>query len=184
VLTGTAGNGSVTLSWSATAGSSGTYSVYRGASVGTETVMLSGLSATTHTDGGLTNGVTYYYFVTAKNSAGTSGHSNEASVTPQATATVPGAPSLNAATSSSRGVVLTWAAPVSNGGSAITRYVLYRGRSSGQESSYVTLTCSTTCTYRYNDTNTRQGRSYYYQVAAVNVVGTGPRSNEASAVAR
>jgi fibronectin type 3 domain-containing protein len=184
VLTATAGNGSASLSWTATAGSSGTYSVYRGTSTGTETLLLSGLSATSYTDPGLTNGAKYYYYVTAKNSAGTSGRSNEASVTPQASTTAPGAPILNAATSSSRGVVLTWAAPASNGGSAVTRYVLYRGRSSGQESTYVTLTCSSTCSYSYNDTNTRQGRSYYYQVAAVNVVGTGPRSNEASAVAR
>jgi titin len=93
---------------------------------------------------------------------------------------VPGAPqSLVAAGISPKGVSLTWAAPASDGGSPITRYTVLRSRNAGRESTYATVTCTAgTCAFR--DTSTVKTATYYYQVAAVNVVGTGPRSNEAS----
>lgn len=107
-----------------------------------------------------------------------------ASVTVVAGATTPGAPaSLAAVTDFRRGIDLTWNAPTDNGGSTITGYRIYRSTSSGSESLYVSVTCTaTTCSYR--DTSTKKGLKYYYKVAAVNAVGTGPLSTEASAVAR
>ena len=183
-LLAAAANTKVSLTWSVpsnTGGSAITYNVYRGTSPGGESAsaIASGLTSATFTDVGRTNGTAYYYTVRALNATGTGPASNEASATP---AGVPGAPILTAATSSARGVKLAWTAPAANG-SAITQYVLYRSTASGSESTYVNVVCSaSTCTY--NDTNTRNGRTYYYQAAAINTVGTGSRSAEAHARAR
>jgi hypothetical protein len=85
-LTATAGNGSVALAWTASAGAT-SYSIYRGTASGGEGTTPVGTSTTnSFTDTGLTNGTTYYYKVSASNSAGTSALSSEVSATPAASA--------------------------------------------------------------------------------------------------
>jgi hypothetical protein len=98
--------------------------------------------------------------------------------------TVPGPPSqVTAATSAKRGVTLTWHAPTDNGGSAITGYKIFRARSSGAEKLYASVACTTsTCTYTNRHAHAK--KMFFYQVAAVNAVGTGTTSNEVSAQAR
>ena len=56
------------------------------------------------------------------NSVGESSRSNERSATPVAPATVPGAPSLALVAAGNGSVNLSWNAPSSDGGSAITGY--------------------------------------------------------------
>jgi len=89
-LTPTAGNATVSLSWTASSGAA-TYNVYRGTSAGGEsgTAIVTGLTATTYSNSGLTNGTKYYYEVKAVNAAGTSAASNEASATPTAGSEAP-----------------------------------------------------------------------------------------------
>ncbi len=84
-LTAAAGNGQVTLIWSASAGAT-SYNVYGGSTAGGESVtpIASGITATTYTALGLANGTPYYYKVAAVNVGGTSVLSNEATATPQA----------------------------------------------------------------------------------------------------
>ena len=82
-LTATPGNGQVALTWNAASGAA-SYNLYRGTSSGGETLVASGLTATSYTDTGRTNGDNYFYTVTAVNSAGASGFSNEATAWPQA----------------------------------------------------------------------------------------------------
>jgi hypothetical protein len=84
-LSASAGNSQVSLTWTASSGAT-SYNVYRGTTAGGEstTAIATGLTGTTYTNTGLTNGTTYYYKVAAVNSVGTSGMSNEASATPQA----------------------------------------------------------------------------------------------------
>ena len=77
---------------------------------------------------------------------------------------------------------LSWTPPSSNGGVNITSYKVYRGTSSGGETLLTTGGCSglgavTSCT----DTGLTNGQAYFYTVSAVNAIGEGPVSNEASA---
>jgi predicted phage tail protein len=174
----TSGNGSVTLAWSAPGSNGGAaitgYKVYRGTTSGGETLVATLGNVTSYTDSGLSNGGTYYYQVTAVNSVGEGARSNERSATP---ATVPGAPTLNSATSGNGSVTLGWSAPGSNGGEAVSGYDVYRGGSSGSETLVATLGNVTS----YTDSGLSNGGTYYYQVTAVNSVGEGARSNERSA---
>lgn len=71
--------------------------------------------------GPLTLGLTYYYKLVATNCAGNSGLSNQVSVW----VVVPPQSPVLAASTSANNVVLTWAAPSSDGGAAITSYLLY-----------------------------------------------------------
>jgi hypothetical protein len=76
-------DGTVILSWAASAGAS-SYNVYRGTTQGGEdsTPIATGVTTTSFTDTGLTNGTTYYYLVTAVNDQGESAPSREVSATP------------------------------------------------------------------------------------------------------
>ncbi len=71
---------SVTLTWSASGGAT-SYTVYRSTVAGTTGTAIGGTtSAVTYADGTVSNGVTYYYQVTASNTAGTSAPSNQIQV--------------------------------------------------------------------------------------------------------
>lgn len=82
-LTATAGNTQVALSWTGNSAAT-SYNVYRGTSSGGEsgTPVATGITGTTYTNTGLTNGTKYYFKVAAVDASGTSGMSNEASATP------------------------------------------------------------------------------------------------------
>ena len=86
-LKATAGNAQVALTWTGSAGAT-SYTLYRGTASGGETLLKSGLTATSYTDTGLTNGTIYFYKVAAANSVGTSAKSSEVSAKPTAPATV------------------------------------------------------------------------------------------------
>jgi hypothetical protein len=81
----TAGSGQVTVTWTASAGAT-SYNVFRATTPGGEgtTPYRTGITGTSLTDTGLTNGTRYYYQVSAVNSAGQSGKSSEVSATPVA----------------------------------------------------------------------------------------------------
>jgi len=84
-LTATAGNAQVALGWTASSGAT-SYNVYRGTAAGGEsaTAVATGVTGTSYTNTGLTNGTHYYFTVKAVNASGTSGASNEANATPAA----------------------------------------------------------------------------------------------------
>jgi len=97
-------------------------------------------------------------------------------------ATVPGAPTGLTATGGTGQVSLSWQAPASNGGENITSYKVYRGTSSGTETLLTSGGCSGLSTgLSCTDTGLTAGQTYYYKVSAVNGIGEGSQSNEASA---
>ena len=84
-LTATASNAQVSLAWTGSSGAT-SYNVYSGTTSGGEssTPIATGITGTTDTVTGLTNGTPYFFTVAAVNAAGTSGMSNEQSATPSA----------------------------------------------------------------------------------------------------
>ncbi len=86
-LSASSGNGFVDLSWELPQDSGNPpfteYRIYRGLSLGSEEFLTSVSSDTTsYHDTEVTNGTTYWYYVTAVNSVGESNPSNEVSATP------------------------------------------------------------------------------------------------------
>jgi hypothetical protein len=80
-LLATPNNSNVALAWSSSSGAT-SYNIYRGTSSGGETEMTTGIFGTSYTDTSVANGTTYYFEVTAANSQGESGKSNQAPATP------------------------------------------------------------------------------------------------------
>jgi Fibronectin type III domain len=96
-----------------------------------------------------------------------------------APASAPSAPQALSATPGNAQVALTWSAPSSNGGSALTTYSVYRSTTSGVLGS--ALSPSPGLATNYTDTTAVNGTTYYYVVKASNVVGESPGSSEMSA---
>ena len=117
-LTATAGNQQIALMWTAPSdgGSAITKYEYQ-QDQGTWTT--TGGTGTTFTKTGLSNGTEYDFKIRAVNSVGNGTASAEVSATPS---TIPGLPTGITATAGDQSVSLSWTAPVSNGGSAITKY--------------------------------------------------------------
>jgi subtilase family serine protease len=114
------------------------------------------------------------YTVTVTGTSGSLSHSATVTVNVQ---TVSSAPQSLKATAGNAQVGLSWSAPSSDGGSAITNYKVYRGSASGAEMWLATLGNVLT----YTDTTVTNEQTYYYQVTAVNSVGESGLSNEANA---
>jgi fibronectin type 3 domain-containing protein len=167
-LTASANLQQVALSWSAVA-NAGSYNIKRAAASGggPYTTIATGVTGTSFTDTGLTPGTTYYYVVSAVNSANESVNSAEAS------AAVLAAPTSLTGTDSQLTVALSWTY-VSNAAG----YNVKRASASGGP--YTTIATSVTGT-TYTDTGLTAGATYYYVVSAVNGSNESVNSAEASA---
>ncbi len=177
-LEATSSDRRVDLAWLAPASNGGlpitNYLIYRGTSPGSETQIATLGDVRSYTDVGVTNGLTYYYQVSAVNAVGESPPSSEVSATP---VTIPSAPQNLGANPGDVRVVLAWQAPSSDGGSPITNYSVYRGTSSGGETQFKILDE----VLSYTDTAVTNGATYYYQVSASTAIAEGPKSDEVAA---
>jgi len=174
-LTATAGNGQVSLSWAASSGAT-SYTVKRATtSGGPYTNVATNVTTTSYTNTSLTNGTTYYYVVSASNSAGSSANSAQASATPtgSTTPTAPAAPTGLTATAGNGQVSLSWAAS-----SGATSYTVKRATTSGGAYTNVATNVASTS---YTDTGVTNGTTYYYVVSASNSAGSSADSAQASA---
>lgn len=122
-------------------------------------------------DTSVTNGQRYYYSISAENDAGEGVKSEEFEIIPKG---LPSAPLITQVKAGNNKVFLKWSPPESDGGSGILRYNVYRSMVSGGES----LLTSVEDGLNYTDEDVTNGQDYYYQVSAVNSLGTGQRSNE------
>ncbi len=178
-LTSTATN--ITLTWSPPSSNGGSpitsYQIYRGTASGSETFLNTTGNVLSYVDSAVIPGTTYYYYVRAVNSAGIGAQSTEMSIALAPPQTSPSQPQNLQATAEINSVNLTWSPPASNGGSAITGYLIFRGTSTGSETLYQSITNVTT----YLDQTVTSGTTYYYKIKAVNDVGQSDFSNEATA---
>jgi endoglucanase len=171
-LVATAGNTQVALTWTASTGAT-SYTVKRATtSGGTYTNVATGVTSTSYTNTGLTNGTTYYYVVSAVNSAGSSANSSQASATPQATVTIPAAPTNLSGIAGNAQVALSWTAST-----GATSYTVKRATTSG--GAYTNVATGVTST-TYTNTGLTNGTTYYFVVSAVNSAGSSGNSNQVS----
>jgi Ca2+-binding RTX toxin-like protein len=128
-------------------------------------------TATSGTVTGLTNGTTFTLQVRAVNANGP-GPLSAASNPVTPAAAVPGAPTIGTATAGNASATLTWTAPASDGGSAITGYTV-------RAFTGAVLAVTQTVTGNVGTvvvTGLTNGTTYTFDVAAVNAVGTGAAS--------
>ncbi len=183
------GDRQVILSWDAPDTDGGapvrTYKIYRARGSGAFG-LLAKTKALSYLDAAVVNGTpgdpasTYRYFVLAVNPAGAGAASDTVGALPLAGQLItPSAPQDLAAVGELGVSSLSWTAPLSDGGSPITSYVVLRGTSSQMLAPLATLAPTATA---YSDTAVVVGTRYYYAVVAVNAVGPGVPSKEASAM--
>ena len=124
---------------------------------------------------------TYYYGACVDSIAGESDTGNNCSPAVAVTVTEPpGAPTGLAATANGEARIdLSWSAPASDGGSAITGYRIEVSTDGSSFSDLVADTNSAATVYAH--TGLSLGDTRHYRVSAINSVGAGPPSNVAAA---
>jgi len=168
-LTATGASGQVSLSWTASSGAT-SYNVKRGTASGGPYTQLGTAATTSYVDTAVTGSTKYYYVVTALNSNGESGNSNEASATPAVAG--PATPTGLTATAVSQQVNLSWSPST-----GATSYNVKRSTTHGGP--YTTIFSPTTSSY--SDTGLTNGTTYYYVISAMNAAGESANSAEVSA---
>jgi hypothetical protein len=173
-LAASAGDAQVTLTWNASSGATN-YNVKRATVSGGPFATLSATGGTNYTDTSVTNGTTYYYIVTAMNSAGESGPSNEAQATPVAAPRPPAAPTNLTATAVSRTQInLAWSDNADNEVSQIIE------RSTNGASYTPIATVGANVTF-FASGGLGANKKYYFRVRAANEAGMSAYSNVALA---
>lgn len=173
-ITATAGDGLASVSWTAIAGAT-SYNIYYHTSAGITTA--NGTKVTGATSGnniaGLTNGIPYYFIVTAVNAIGESVASSVAGAIPQVSA--PGIPTGVGITVGNGRVGITWAAVA-----GAASYNLYYGTTAGVTTANGTKVGATTSgSTIFGLVN---GSTYYFVVTAVNAGGESATSGEVNAM--
>ncbi len=173
-LAATAGNAQASLAWTASSGAS-SYHVKRATTSGGPYTQVGAPTSTSYTDTSLTNGTTYYYVVSALNSAGAERQlhtgQRDAHRTRRAGLDSGDADGL-AATAGNAQASLTWTAS-----SGATSYHVKRATTSGGPYTQIGAPTSTS----YTDTALTNGTTYYYVVSALNSAGESANSTQVSA---
>jgi hypothetical protein len=174
-VTAAPGNAQVVIAWTASSGAT-SYHVKRGTASAGPFTQISAPTTTTFTDASVTNGGTYFYVVSALNSAGESADSTPASTKPaaptQPQSQIPPVPTSLIATAGNAQISLTWA--ISSGA---TSYHVKRGTTTGGPYTQV----SAPTTNAYTDTSLTNGTKYFYVVSALDSAGESANSTEANA---
>jgi len=174
------GSGQVSLSWSAPSSDGGSaltgyeyrYRLGDGGWYGWSSVGLN----TTTTKTGLADNTTYTFAVRAVNAQGAGTAASQTVTTPPGTAGPPGMPRNLSATPWIGQVSLSWSAPSSDGGSALTGYEYRYQVSGGSWSSWSSVGLSTSKTVTGLAANT----TYTFEVRAVNAHGFGTAASRSA----
>jgi len=174
-ITALAGNSQTTLTWPSVSGAT-SYNMYWSTTTGVTKTSTSTITKVTgvtspYVQAGRSNGVSYYYILTAVNAGGESVASDQVTAKPQVPA--PSAPVATAAGGNALNTV-TWATV-----SGAASYNLYWSTTTG-----VTTTSGTKVsevTTPYSHTALTNGSTYYYVVTAVNAGGESAASGQVSA---
>jgi fibronectin type 3 domain-containing protein len=169
-LVATASTNEVFLSWSPSAGAT-SYNVKMGSTSGGPYTNLVNLDATNYLVGGLVNGTTYYFVVSALDYMGEGNNSAEVNATPFPPQP-PQPPTGLTAMPGNNLVELNW-----NPSATAISYNVRGGTTSGgpyTETNNVTTTS-------FVDTNVSNGTTYYYVVSAINIYGESSNSVEVNA---
>jgi titin len=138
---------------------------------GGTTWINAGTLADPFTISSLTNGTLYNVMLRADNGVGDGTASTSSSATPR---TLPGAPTQVVASGGATSAQVSWNVPTSTGGASILSYSAsaYAAATGGSAvASCTSATLSCTISGLSNDT------TYYFDVSATNVAGTGPTSS-------
>jgi len=150
-------------------------SIFRGTNYDNVTYYGSIGASDGYNDTDVENGVRYYYQLSSFNIVGESKKSLILDAMPGLR---PTAPQDLVITESNDFLALLWDKPAYDGCMPVTNYNIYKGIASGALQVYKTIGN----TEYFIDEEISKGVTYYYQVSAVNAIGEGPRSNEASFV--
>ncbi|MDQ1686221.1 MAG: large repetitive protein, partial [Frankiaceae bacterium] len=183
-VTGSAGNGQVSLLWTAPSSDGGAavtgYSVEwssdSGATWSPQLSSATTSTATTATITGLTNGTAYRFRVGAMNPVG--GGAFSASSAPITPATSPSAPTSASASAGDGQATVTWQSAF-NGGSAITSYDVRYSTNGGSSWTSAGVAYGGSPAVVTGLTN---GTSYVFDVAAINGIGASSYSAPSAAV--
>ena len=158
----TGGDKQVSLSWNSVSGAT-SYNIYYGTAPGVfpSGTKTTGVTTTSTTISGLTDGTTYYFAVTAVGGGTESQPTSELSATPQVP--TPGAPTGVNITGGDAQVTLSWP-----GVSGATSYNIYYGVTAGVVPSSAKITGATSGT---PITGLINGTTYYFVVTAVSAGG-------------
>jgi Domain of unknown function (DUF362) len=151
----------VQVAWTASSGAT-SYTIYRAASKRGSKTALGTTPNTTYDDTTASVGRTYYYYVKASNSYGTSGFSgyNTGYLSD-------GKPSVPTNVQASDGTYMDKVQVAWTASSGATSYTIYRATSKRGSKTALGTTPNTT----YDDTTASVGRTYYYWVTGTNVYG-------------
>jgi len=167
------GNAAVTVSWTPSDNNGGSeITSYTASAAGTDQSCTTAPEASSCVVTGLSNGSQYTFEVVATTAIGDSPPGTSAAVTPR---TVPDAPTAVSGVAGDGQVTVTWEAPASDGGAAITAYTA-QAVEGGQTCTSAGDTASCTVTGLSN------GTRYSFTVQAENVAGMSAPSAASAAV--
>jgi fibronectin type 3 domain-containing protein len=174
-LAATAGDGKVTLSWTASTGGPTAYTVSRATVNGGPYAAIGSPTGVTYADSAVVNGTTYYYVVSSFNGTCSSAASAQVTAMPSPGCTQV-APTGVTAIAGSQKVTLSWTAAA-----GATSYNIGRSTTSGSGYASVGSVNAPTVTFVDTDTTLVNGTKYYFVVTAASGTCSSPNSAEVSA---
>lgn len=158
---------SITVNWTAVAISTG-YDISRKVGTGAATVVKTDATGTTWTDSDISPSTDYIYYITAKNSGGSSPISDGSDkvTTPIAP---PGAPSITSTSKTYTSITVNWSAPTTGG--EVTTYRAYAVSPTNVETSSDATTSTSATIPGTSQSNLLANTAYTIRVRASNTSG-------------